>query len=131
MVSTQKQSNYVRSAEASCTECKKLHTSCYSFIREAILSDKVVVCDFARYGCTKYEGPGQHSKIEPMPDNTRALVYETLKSEKKISLRVLAEKLSLDKQIVSNNIYRLRKKGIPVHSQSNKKGDVIYKLATM
>lgn len=114
-----------RTLEASCLKCERLHTSCYSFIREAILSETVIVSDYARWGCQKYKGPG----MKIIAKNTRVLVYETLKSGEKISLRVLAERLSLDKQIVSNNITRLRKRGIPVLKQATK-GDVFYQLAT-
>lgn len=120
-----------RTAEASCLKCEKLHTSCYSFIRKAILSETEVVSDYARYGCTKYKGPGQnyvirYSAYETF--STRTMVYDALKTGKRQSLDKLTTTLCLDRQIVLNNISRLRKKGLNVIKEQ-RRGEVYYQLA--
>ena len=125
MVSTVYDIEMKRSKEASCTRCKNLHTTCYSFIRAKILSQTEEVCDYARWGCQKYDGPG---KIPIRKDkSTRLQVLEVLKSGQILSLDKLTETLAMDRQIVLNNISRLKRKGVPVKREL-KEGAVYYQL---
>lgn len=112
-----------RSEIASCSKCERLHTSCYSFIRSAIESPDIVVSDYARWGCIKYRGPGQL-----MHKNARLAVFEALKTGELFSVKRLTESLLIEKQIVINNISRLRKKGLPVRTQI-RNGETYYQLA--
>lgn len=106
-----------RSEEASCSHCKNLHTTCYSFIRAKILSPTEEVCDYARWGCQRYDGPGSKNikrATYNITKSSRLKVYETLQSEKLISLNKLVNKLDLEKQIVLNNIHRLKVQGVEI-----------------
>ncbi|OFY43998.1 MAG: hypothetical protein A2X18_07670 [Bacteroidetes bacterium GWF2_40_14] len=123
MVSTKQYPDMSRTAVASCLKCEKLHTSCYSFIRRSILSPDVVVSDYARWGCIKYKGPGQL-----MHKNARIAVFEALKTGELLSVKRLTEALFLERQIILNNISRLKKKGVPVLKQI-RNGEVYYQIA--
>lgn len=119
-----------RSVDASCAHCKNLHTTCYSFIRAKILSPTEEVCDYARWGCKKYEGPATkriRRESYNITKSTRLKVYETLQREKVVSLQKLVNQLELDKQIVLNNIHRLKTQGIEI-KRLFFKGEAHYQL---
>ena len=113
-----------RTLEASCLKCERLHASCYSFIREAILSETVIVSNYARWGCQKYKGPG----MKIIAKNNRMAVLEALKTGELLSVKRLTESLLLEKRIVLNNISRLKKKGFRIRKKVCK-GEILYQLA--
>lgn len=119
MVSKGYDSEMQRSEKASCLKCEKLHTSCY--LRESILSEKVIVADYARWGCIKYKGEGQRKSKGKFIDR----INDYLSEVKKTTATEIANTLGMDRQVVINSINRLEKKGLQI-KKTYKNNELIY-----
>ena len=115
-------SEHRRKPTATCLECEKLYTSCNSWVRAGILSEKVIVCDYAREGCAKYAGPGQHDYT-----NQKIAVQEALKKGELLSVKKLQADLGLKKQDIMSNVHRLRKQGYEIRTEQVN-GEIYYQL---
>lgn len=122
MVSKKIESQMKRTPIASCLKCSRLHTLCHPSIREGILSNSIEVCDFARWGCENYSGPGEKTIKGAM-----GIVYGVMLDGKQRSARGLAEELGMDRQIISNNISRIMQRGVEVKKQMIN-GTLFYKI---
>jgi biotin operon repressor len=91
-------------------------------VRAGILSEKIVVCDYAREGCTKYVGPGQYAY-----NNQKIAVQEALRKGELLSIQRLQTELGLGKQVIMSNVHRLRKQGIEIRTEQVN-GEIHYQL---
>ena len=101
---------------ATCKECSNLMVSCNPEIRDRILSTQVKVCDYAKWGCMKYHGGTDNSLIGPR-EGMEYFVYRGMKVGETFTIQSLAMKLDLDRQIVTNNLGRMIRKGVPIRKQ--------------
>lgn len=122
MLSTIITSEHKRKPTATCLKCKKLYTACNSWVRAGILSEKIVVCDYAREGCTKYVGPGQYAY-----NNQKIAVQEALRKGELLSIQRLQNELGLGKQVIMSNVHRLRKQGFKIRTEQVN-GEIHYQL---
>lgn len=107
---------------ASCLECQRLHTLCPPDVRNAILSETVEVANYAAWGCTKYRGPAKM-----MLKGIAGIVYNGILDGETYTSQTLSDKLSMDRQVVQNNISRLIAKGVNIKKERIN-GQLYYRL---
>lgn len=101
---------------ATCRQCSNLMVSCNPEIRERILSKEVEVCDYAKWGCMKYNKQTDNTLVGPRA-GVEHTVYQGMKVGERITIKSLSEKLCMDRQIVTNNLGIMIRRGVPIRKQ--------------
>lgn len=104
---------------ASCYKCKKLNKTCHPDVRRKILHPEVICCDYAKWGCEKYEGEGKYDYNHPID-----VITEFISSGKEFSVKTVAEQLQIDTQQFYRNLSRMRKSGVPIVRE--RRGQIMY-----
>ena len=81
-----------------------------------------ICCDYAKWGCEKYEGEGKYDYNHPID-----VITDFISSGREFTVKTVAEQLQIDKQQLYNNLNRLTKRGMPI-VRTKKGGELFYRL---